>query len=383
MPIARLLHYSVDLHSHTLAYHSFTDLLTLLTTNHVLHCTFSNPRLRATVLLLACRLLPSQRSALTELAEADVKALLVMLSGVERRLLNGRTIAPLHLSLLVQSLLSTSFSSASSSLAASLQSLVPTALSPTAPFLSRFFSPPPAAANAAATTATTPTDSFPRCPSLDSLKQPHLSLWLRNPFESCGFLTEWAAQHKPQRANASSPAAALLHVSAIRDTLDGRIVWLGSWRDERHSLCCFGLYFGTVDRARDGQHRFDLRQLPMTSVEECQRRMSDPTVLWDELPVVSFDLAWSTDNVTADSMPSLLYFPSLTAFLLSVSSFTTSNAAAGLRSLLCAPRAQQAQEEEEEVVSEALVSCGKHWRWWAGCLVGECGRHMLPSIEAS
>ena len=379
MPIPHLHAYNVDVYSHTLAYHSFTDLLTLLTTNHTLHSSLAHPRTRTAVLHSACSTLPLQRTVLAEweLAEVDVKALLVVLSCVERRLLGGRTIAPLHLSLLIQSLLS----SAPSSFAASAQSFISSALSTSSPFLSRFFSSTSTAAYpaAAATRVASSSVSLPSCPALQSLHQPHLSLWLRNPLHSSTFLTEWANQHKPQPPNDTATAADTTHLATLRDTLDSRIVWLGSWRDDRQSLSCFGLYFGTVDRVRDGQHRFDLRQLPYTSVAECQRRMSDASVVWDELPVVSFDLAWSTADaaLASGSMPPLLYFPSLTAFLLSVSTFATPNAGEGLRRLLCETHTQQQSEDEEDVL-ERLECCGKSWRWWAGCLLGECGRHMLP-----
>ena len=268
MPIPQLLTHNVDMYSRTLACHSFTDLLTLLTTSHTLHSSLSHHRTRTALLLSACHLSQSQAR---EQSEADVKALLAVLSCVERRLLNGRTIAPLHTSLLVQSLLTaTSSSSASTSYSfnVSARLLLSSALSSSPPFLSCFFSPAPITVNRATVPSTTaPSPQLLSCPTLQSLSQPHLSLWLRNPFHSTGFLTEWAAQHKPQRPNTATPANGS-HLAAVRDTLDKRILWLGSWRDDRQSLSCFGLYFGTVDRTRDAQHRFDLRQLPYTSVAD-------------------------------------------------------------------------------------------------------------------
>ena len=225
--------------------------------------------------------------------------LLPCLVSVERLLL-GHAIPPLHLAMLVQSLL-----------------LCPLPLHE----LAALHAPPADTLDMASWT-----DRFmlPQQPGL-SLLFVHLPLmmWLRSPW-SCPQWTawwRWMLMRPPHRSFAVPTEAEEREAARLREEqgdfvlreLHGRVLWFAGMvgavnGPERQEELAIGYLFGSVQRQADL-----IPSVCHTSVEECQRRMRDPQLDWSRLPIITYAIKTRRRIIRkSDSV-----WPHLAAFLLS------------------------------------------------------------------
>ena len=353
-------------------YLTFAQLLQLSRTCHSLHSLFSRPSLCDVILTINCHLTPqlridpstvhereescgsrhSRSSSYEQYEDYDeyeqqlldeeeaaeqangslrqspmwssiqlVARLLPCLASVETNLLRHHAIPRLHLSLLLHSLLSSSLSNGE---------------------LARFDAEPvwqlPSSAalwSVVRYFACTPQHDT----SLYSLDLPH-QLWLHSALHSQHWLDWWKAQLVAKQTAATDFAADWRRAwqdssrtgrwhaarteldAAIEEActnmvrqLEGRAVWFAGVTDANRGVCCVGYLFASVEYSRYRGQRLAQSQ---SSVDECQRRMADPSVDWSTLPVV----VYAPCIEAGDAGDMLRVYESLSAYLLSFNSTT-------------------------------------------------------------
>ena len=232
------------------------------------------------------------------------------LARVETHLLHHHLIPPLHVTLLLQALLTADFSSVSSSSssssgAASLSHHHSLAHTGSYPNMQSYF----------LHYHRHPSDGPLSSPtSLHSLSLPSVCLWLSNPFA----VPSWVHRFSMRKRTAEAQ-------DEVRDLvaqMDGRVVWIGSAQlrttavhatqaaaDTPTMPFAFGYWLGRIEEPRE---RHVSVCMSSSSIDECQQRMHDPAIDWSTLPIVVYRIhASSVEHVSHASYQSLRLFPSL------------------------------------------------------------------------
>ena len=307
-----------DVWSCLLPFCSFTDLLRLSHIHPYLH-TLSQQRTWSDCIRryhLQPRFTAAQQSIVLDKGWSSqqlVDYLTPALARVETHLLHGHLIPPLHISLLLQALLTADLSSVSSSSSASspssAASLAPHhSLAHTAsyPSMQSYF----------LHYHRHPSDGpLPSPTSLHSLSLPSVCLWLSNPFS----IPSWVHRFSMRKRTAEAQD----EVKDLVAQMDGRVVWIGSAQlrtaatvDVPHAAAeapampfAFGYWLGRVEEPRDKHVAVCMSS---SSIDECQQRMHDPLVDWSTLPIIVYRIhASSIEHVSHASYQSLRLFASL------------------------------------------------------------------------
>ena len=242
-----------------------------------------------------------------------VDLLVPALARVETHLLHTHLIPPLHLSHLLQALLTADLSSALS--ASSSSSLGGSSLSThhslahngVYPSMQSFF----------LNWHRHPSEGPLSSPtSLHSLGLPSVCLWLCNPFS----IPSWVHRFSMRKRTAEAQD----ELKDVVAQIDGRVVWIGSAQlrtqpaDDNAqqaaaaeaSPFALGYWMGRVEPAAHDKHGAVC--VSSSSIDECQQRMHDPALDWATLPVVVFRVYASTlDHVCQASYQSMRLFPCL------------------------------------------------------------------------
>ena len=302
---------------------SFTDLLRLSHIHPYLH-SLSRQRTWSDCIRrchLNHHLTATQRTIVADKAWSSqqlVEYLTPALARVETHLLHSHLIPPLHISLLIQALLTADFSSISSSSSSSSSPSGAACLSHhhslahtgSYPSMQSYF----------LHYHRHPSDGpLPSPTSLHSLHLPAVCLWLSNPFA----VPSWVHRFSMRKRTADAQD----EVKDLVAQMDGRVVWIGSAQLRTQEAeydappaaeapampFAFGYWLGRVEEPRE-KHRAVC--VSTSSIEECQQRLHDPTIDWSTLPIVVYRIhASSIEHVSHASYQSLRLFPSLAAVL--------------------------------------------------------------------
>ena len=307
-----------DVWSCMLPFCSFTDLIRL-SHIHPYLSTLSQQRAWSECIRrshLQPRLTATQQTIIVDknwTSQHLIDYLLPALARVETHLLHSHTIPPLHLTLLLQALLtaepSSIASSSSSSSSSSLSHHHSLAHTGSYPSMQSYFlhyhrhpSDPP----------------LPSPTSLHSLSLPSVCLWLSNPFAVPAWVHRFAMRKRT--------ADAQDEVKDVVAQMDGRVVWIGSVQLRPHAVYgggdgeagggggvevaampfAFGYWMGTVEEPRDKHAAVCMSS---STIADCQQRIHDPTIDWSTLPILVYRIHASTlEHVSHASYQSLRLF---------------------------------------------------------------------------